>query len=491
MSPRRCVTHALLAALVVVCAVGLACGGKKGPPKKKQIILATEYHDQMAGAEAAQEVAQSMGILEDTPPVVYAKAVGARMAKFAPHSSFKYNFEVVDQIAPNAFALPGGYIYLSRGLLALSNSEDELANVIGHEITHAVERHAAGRQAYEQRLNPFMMGYMRAGEVASYGRDHERDADRGAQLMAGLAGYDPEGMAQFLRSLDNTTRLQLGFSRRASFFDTHPSTPERAATASQRAKEIRWERKAGITKSRDEHLRKLEGLLLGDNPAQGVFDENRFLHVDLDFSLRFPPGWITINGQDALVAWEPTGQAQLVLRVLGDGDDPQKAGEQALEKQSEHFNVKVTRQQLIKLNDMPAYRVEADSSGGGVATSSEVTWFAYNGLIYELSVVARHGAVARYFGRGRSTARSFRPLTPEERQSVMERRLHIVEAREGETLRDLSERSGNVIDFSATAVLNNLSVKARLPAGFLVKVGTARPYVPKQRLQRAPATPAQ
>jgi predicted Zn-dependent protease len=473
--------------LVASSALALACSGKKGPPKKKQIILATEYHDQIAGAEAAQEVAQGMGILEDTPPVVYAKQVGARMAKFAPYSSFTYNFEVVDQVAPNAFALPGGYIYLSRGLLSLSNSEDELANVIGHEITHAVERHAAGRQAYEQRLNPFMMGYMRAGEIAAYGRDHERDADRGAQRMSALAGYDPEGMAGFLRSLDNTTRLQLGFSRLPSFFDTHPSTPERAATASARAKEIRWERKAGISKGRSDHLHKLEGLIVGENPAEGVFVDNRFLHVDLDFSLRFPPGWITINAREALVGWAPDGQAQVVLRVTGAGDDPQKAGEEYLEKESEHSNVKVTRKQLIQLNDYPAFRVDADSSGGGVATSSQVTWFSYGGLIYQISVAARSGAVGSYLGRGRATARSFRPLTQEERDSVMERRLHIAEAREGETLAQLSERVGNVFDLGATAVVNDLSVSARLPAGYLVKVATARRYVPKPRPAAPPA----
>lgn len=483
----RCSSRSLLIIALLGCFAALACGGKSGPPQKKQIILATEYHDQMAGAEAAEEVARTMGILTDSPAVSYVKAVGKRMARFAPHSSFTYKFELVDQVVPNAFALPGGYIYLSRGLLALSNSEDELANVIGHEITHAVERHAAGQQAYEKRLNPFMMGYMRAAQIAAYGRDHERDADRGAQRMAALAGYDPEGLASFMRSLDFTTRLELGFSRLPSFFDTHPTTPERAATASSRAKQIQWERKPGISTGRDDHLRKLEGLVLGENPAGGVFVDNRFLHPDLDFSLRFPAGWRTINTHEALIGLSPDGNAQAVLRVVGAGDDPKAAAAAFLEEQAETLRVKVTRELPVQIGDIPAYRVEGEMSGGGSSTSSQVTWLAYQGLIYQISVVARGGSVGRYLGRSRATARSFRPMTEEERRSVIETRLHIATAQAGETLAALSARAGNVLDPNATVVLNAVSLSTPLPENHLVKIGLSRVYVPKPKPIPEPA----
>ena len=120
-----------------------------------------------------------------------------RLLRHAPQRPFEYEFKILDQTVPNAFALPGGKIYVSRGLLSLASSEDELAGVLGHEITHAVERHAAGRIEHASRLNPFIIGLMRAAEIAEYSRDQERDADRGGQILAAQAGYDPVGIATF------------------------------------------------------------------------------------------------------------------------------------------------------------------------------------------------------------------------------------------------------------------------------------------------------
>ena len=117
--------------------------------------------------------------------------IGKRLLRSDPSRKFEYEFHIVDQEMPNAFALPGGHIYVSRGLIALANSEDELACVIGHEITHAAKRHAAAMQAHMRTLNPLSMGYIRAAHLASYSRDQERDADRGGQQLAARAGPVP------------------------------------------------------------------------------------------------------------------------------------------------------------------------------------------------------------------------------------------------------------------------------------------------------------
>ena len=166
---RRCVVLG-----VVLCtALALACGGG-GAPKRKQVLLSTEYHDEMVGDESAKAIAAEMGILDAPELTAYVADIGQRMVPYAPQRTFDYTFSIVDQAAPNAFALPGGHIYVSRGLLTLSNSEDELACVIGHEITHSAERHAAGQQAAMRRLNPLSMGYMRYGQIAAYGRESWR-----------------------------------------------------------------------------------------------------------------------------------------------------------------------------------------------------------------------------------------------------------------------------------------------------------------------------
>ena len=165
---------------------------------------------------------------------------------------------MVDQWPPNAFALPGGTIYVSRGLLVLSNSEDELANVLAHEITHAAARHAAARQAVAGGVNPFAMVFTNPAYLAAYSRDQEREADRGGQQLAAAAGYDPAGMNTFLASLDNVEKLLAGASRMPGYFDTHPPTSERAASTATRAQHLDWTRQPGVTRDRDDYLRRLD-----------------------------------------------------------------------------------------------------------------------------------------------------------------------------------------------------------------------------------------
>jgi len=156
------------------------CGGSSPgkPAGQKQIILATEYDDRRAGDEAAAEIEAEMGILADPELSAYVSEIGRRLLRFQPRKPFAYRFHIVDQAMPNAFSLPGGGIYVSRGLIALASNEDELACVIGHEITHAAERHAAARQDISRRGLPIVSPYLRMARLAAYSRDQEHDADR-------------------------------------------------------------------------------------------------------------------------------------------------------------------------------------------------------------------------------------------------------------------------------------------------------------------------
>ena len=258
-----------VATICMMLATGLVVGcggGGGGAPKQKQVLLSTEYHDEMVGDETAKAIAAEMGIVDDPELTAYIAAIGRRMIPYAPQRTFDYTFSIVDQAAPNAFALPGGHIYVSRGLLTLANSEDELACVIGHEITHSAERHAASQQEAARRLNPLSMGYMRYAQIAAYGRNQERDADRGGLTMAAKAGWNPMGMATFLQDLGNTERLMRGWSRLPGYFDSHPGSAERAATAAQMADTIEWKPAPSVAGSQEAFLQKLVGLTIGAQP---------------------------------------------------------------------------------------------------------------------------------------------------------------------------------------------------------------------------------
>ncbi len=215
---------ALGGVLTAAALLGSGCaGGPSSPPegaKKREILLETEAHDEQVGRDAAAEVRSQLGIVETPELTSYVNQVGRRLLRHAPLRGFEYEFVVIDQEVPNAFALPGGHIFISRGLLTLANSEDELANVIAHEIIHVAARHAAARQAAMRNLpGPFQFYAMR--EITAYSRDQEREADRLGQGLSALAGYSPEGMATFMRDLEYLERLQLGHSRLPAFFESH------------------------------------------------------------------------------------------------------------------------------------------------------------------------------------------------------------------------------------------------------------------------------
>ncbi len=222
----------------LVVATAFACAptpAPLAPPPRRPVVLSTEYDDQRAGEEQKSEVAAALGLVRDAKVQTLVEAIGRRLLAHAPPRTFNYTFGVVDQWPPNAFTLPGGAVYVSRGLLVLSNSEDELANVLAHEIMHAAARHAAARQQVAGGMNPFAMVLTSPIFLAAYSRDQEREADRGGQSMAAAAGYDPAGMNDFLASLGNVERLLAGASRMPGFFDTHPPTNERTASTATRA----------------------------------------------------------------------------------------------------------------------------------------------------------------------------------------------------------------------------------------------------------------
>ncbi|MBW2387898.1 MAG: M48 family metalloprotease [Deltaproteobacteria bacterium] len=439
----------------------------------------------------ARKVAEILGLVDAPELSAYVEELGQAMAVHAPRRKLDYHFNVVEMDVPNAFALPGGHIYISRGLLVLSNSEAELANVLGHEIGHVAARHAAQRDVRAKTVGiatvlgavgAIMAGgdgraiagvqVLGAGMMSAYGRDQEREADRIAQDMAATAGVDPIGMSEFLRSLDKTIRLEQGFSRETGFFDTHPSTPERVAEATTRAAVLRWKPELQLAPTRAEYLAKLEGLAIGKPAAEGVFRDGRFLHPDLRVSLSFPYGWQVDNQRARVIAYAPDGDAVVILELQGPGMDPRAAASQYGADEALQFN----RGDAIRIGPLDALRVRGLVPTPSGAFEMELTFIAYQGQIYRLSAGARQGRFSRYRGIFRGFTRSFRSLRPSEEESIDEVRLRIAIVAEGEDLLGLSERTGNEWDLNRTAVINGLTVGEPLVAGTPLKIAVRETY---------------
>lgn len=450
----------------------LACGSPPpraaDAPSKRQPSLSTPQAEGDAGREGAKQVEAAIGLVEDAALRAYVQAVGARLARNAPGFRYDYRFEIADEGAPNAFALPGGRVYVSRGALALTGSEDELANVLGHEIAHVASRHAAAQQ---QVAGGALLRTLQFRSLPAYSRDLERSADRLGQGLAAVSGYDPDGMTAFLVALDRLDRVQTGASRQPGFLASHPGTPGRAHEMGQRAGTIHWTRGPTVTADAADHLRRLEGLAVGTDVAQGVFDGPRFLHAGLAFTLRFPDGWETVNTPQAVAALAPDRRMQMVLELAAEGRDLAAAATAFEERLGRSLAIETVGP--VRVAGRDAFRLEGRADGAPLIS----TFLHHRDRVFQLSCV----------GEGRSrlealcnvTTRSFRPMTPELLAKVTGRELGLVEARAGETLSALGTRSGNTWSAAETAAWNGLAPGAPLRGGQLLKIARVVAWQPR------------
>jgi len=476
--------------------LGAACTTTRNPVTgRPEVILMSEEQEKLIDQKASAQVEAQLGLVQDEAITAYVSAIGQMLAANSPRPDVTYEFSIIEMDEPNAFALPGGHIYVSRGLLLLANSEAELAAVLGHEIGHVAARHAAQRDAHVKTLGvATLLGTLASGSsagagrsgpigpggVAAYSRDQEREADRIGQNLVVEVGIDPIGMATFLRSLENTTRLTVGFSIRDTYFGTHPATAERIIEAETTGQLRRWEPGFAIAPTRADYLERIEGLAIGRPASEGVIDGPHFRHADLDFSVRFGLGWEIINQSSQVIALSPHNDALMVLEIQEPGIDPQAAAERYMKQENARFSTAAP----LRIGDLDAFRARGSINTIAGPADAEVTWIAHNGNIFRLTAGALSRGFRRYAGIFRSFPRSFRPLRADELEQMSDLRLQIARAEEGETLAQLSERVGNEWELNRLGVVNRLSIDQTLPEGHLVKVAIRTPY----RVKEAEAT---
>ena len=437
-------------------------------------MLDTAEADREVGRQQSQAVVAQIGVVKNEALAKYVQALGAKLARFAPPQPFAYQFQVVDQWSPNAFALPGGHIFVSRGLLALINDEDELGCVIGHEIGHVVKRHAAAQQEAERSMFPLLGPMMRAGEMAAYSRDLERSADHDGQILCAAAGYDPLGLARFLESMMSWEKLETGGPRGASFFDSHPSSSERSTVARVDASELRWTRDPKLGDPRAALLAHTEGLAVGQRPEAGVFLGDVFLHPGLGFKLRFPHGWAKANTAQVVGAQAPRGNAVVYLMSDVPKGEPRQVAE-SWASQNLHGNAEVENGAAVAVGGLQSWRLDVAGSAGGVPVRSYITFIPFANAIWRLTGAAVED---KDLDATLVTTRSFRELSDDDRAAIRVTRLAIVRAEPGEDFAGLTTRASNVWDPYTTAVYNELEPSHRFEGGESVKVTRESPYRP-------------
>jgi predicted Zn-dependent protease len=295
------------------------------------------------------------------------------------------------------------------------------------------------------------------------------------QELAAKAGWDPAAMAEFLGTLDQESVRQLGEPRLPTFLDSHPVTAERVHDTRTRANSLSVQPAAPIARDREAFLMRLEGLLIGPDPAEGVFEGALFLHPGIDFALEFPRGWATVNSKQAVGAQSPSQDAMIVLQGQGQAGDPRTAA-QAFAQQN--------RLELVgggagRIGGYDAYQARALAQSQQGRLALDLTWIAHPGGVFRISGMTAESAFQNYEPAFSQTALSFRPLRRAERDGIQEQRLRIVRAKRGETLDSLGRRTENSWSAEQTAVANALSPGGPLTAGRLVKIAVEVPYRPR------------
>jgi predicted Zn-dependent protease len=232
-----------------------------------------------------------------------------------------------------------------------------------------------------------------------------------------------------------------------------------------------------VTPDREAYLRRLEGLVVGEDPAEGVFENGRFLHPDLDFMLRVPDGWRFLNTPAAIGALSPDGHARVTLELAGKGTDPAVFADAFVNERAREIEAVIAGRRALSINGLPAIELSGTAPGPAGEVGGKLFWIAYQGNVYRLATLVQGPGAERALSRGDVFVRSFRPLTPADRASIRVHRLRLATARAGEGLAEFSRRTGNDWDAQRTAIANGLFASARLEQGQLLKIAVVEPYV--------------
>ena len=456
-------------------------------PAQGQLFVPSAQHDIEQGAEVAKLVEQQIGLYPLPKTEAYLREVGGRLVAAVNDPRWQFRFQIVNQSEPNAFAIPGGGIYVSRGLLALVNREDELAGVLAHEIAHVTQRHSAKQQ--RKGILPGLLSLPgnvvgnvvgeNLGELINapidtvggawlsrYSRGQESESDRIGIRTAAQAGYDPIALADILRRLEQDVASQTGEERRFSIFDSHPMTDTRLKDIQSRAAALTPAAQPRLAPDSASLLDKFDGMWWGENPDEGVFRKNRFLQPSIGFTLTFPEGWKHQNTPQYVISAHPKQEAVLLLGIAGAASDPEAAGQKLIERMRTRARVEPVSTRKTSVGEFPAFVVTYLDRSGRAPVYLHFGWVAMAGRTFKLIGLApeKHREALR------NAALTLRPLTEVERGAVTGKRLRIVTARRGERLENLAARAGNVWSPTYTALVNGLNVEADLQEGQLVKI---------------------
>ena len=473
--PRLALSLVVLGTLVPGCAVNPVTG-------QRELSLVSPQQELRLGSEGYTAVVAEYGLYDDPALQAYVNEVGLKVARASHQPGLAWHFAVLDDPTVNAFAMPGGYIYITRGILAHLNSEAQLAGVLGHEVGHVTHRHTAERITQQQLYglglgvaSVFSGTVRRYGDLAQqglgllflkYSRDDERQADELGVAYATGAGYDPREIPSTYAMLKRVSE-QAG-QRLPGYLSTHPDPGDREATTAELAKQAA-QGKTGLAVNGRAYVQRLDGVVFGSDPRQGYFAGDEYIQPTLRFQLTFPAGWKHQDTRSAVAAQEPGQQATVELMLADAGTLAPAAFVQ-------------------QLNDRGTF---AEVAGKPETIGGFAAWVGRASVPQQqgVAVVATAGYIRRadslmvqLLGRSQqpgdandakihASLRSFRAVTDPARLAARPDRVKVEKVATTATLEATLRKLGATESlFQTDALLNNLETDETVMAGTLLKV---------------------
>lgn len=464
-----------LVLLVSSCAVNPVTG-------KHELMLLSEANEIELGRQTDAQVVREYGIYEDPDLTRYLDRICRRLGRISHRPNLAYHFKVLDTPVVNAFAVPGGYVYFTRGILASLNSEAELAGVMGHEIGHITARHTA-QQYSRAQLAQIGLGlgmilsetFRNFGDLAQFGvgmlflkfsRDNERQADDLGVEYSSRDGYDATHMANFFETLK---RMNPGSDQKGlpDWFSTHPNPADRVAKVRLRARE--WQNKLGLKNlkvNRKAYLKCIDGLVYGEDPRQGFVENNVFYHPELRFRFPIPVNWKLQNTQTLVRMISERGDAA-ILFTFSAARSPEEAARSFVYKSE----ATILGSSGENVNGLPAYRLtwQLRSTQGMLQGMSY--FIKKKAKVYVFHGVSSLNRFNQYTSVFQHTMRQFKNLTDPAKLGVKPDRIRIRSTHTSGSLRRALLALGTPEkDLKKLAILNGRDLDDTIPRNTLLKV---------------------
>jgi predicted Zn-dependent protease len=467
--------------LIISCAVNPVTG-------KKQFMLMSEEQEVQLGLSYDPQVIATFGEYKSDNMKNFVQTKGTEMGKISHRPNIEYHVKVLDSPVVNAFAVPGGYIYLTRGILAQLNNEAELMGILGHEMGHVAARHSISQQSKQQLGQLLLIGgmiaapkYAQYAEYAMQGmqllflkfsRDDERQADALGVEYSSKIGYDAHKMADFFKVLQKMS-LAEGQSGVPTFLSTHPDPGDRYNSVNQEASAWQDSLKLASWKvNSDSYLKMIDGIIYGEDPRQGYVEGNTFYHPELKFKFSFPSGW-ELENSPAQVNMAPQDDKSLVVFTLASG----KTLDEAATSTIKQLGLTLENSNTTTVNRMPtrviqSKQVNEDQSTGTKQINKVLSYFIQcDTLFYVFHGITAEADFNTYSNTFVSIMGSFARLTDASKLNVKPKKILVKKVQRTGTLADAFTYYGVKQDQKADlALLNDLELTDKVQAGKLIKI---------------------